>query len=253
MQLLHERWGIALTETEDDGNAAADLEGGDAKDEEGFERDWALVTTCEGMHVVVSLMPGRVPNEEAEHFAQANYMWPEAVGAAKAHQAHLLVAVMGENDVLERATLHTKLLDTAAALDNALAVYSDGVVQKPEIYTEFAQAIRDTQLPLMNWVWFGHYQDENLCIFYTYGLRKFGKLEMELVIDDEHRTNQEYLIDARYFLMNIAHYVLSSDVAFQDGETLGISETHHLPIRVNEGLTVPFDSVKIHYTAPQNT
>lgn len=249
LQLVEDRWGIVLIE-EDDAGEDADNASVDAPDEENLDRNWALVTTYEGMHVVVSLMPGRIPNEEAEHFAQANYMWPEAVEAAKAHHAHLLVAVMGDNDVLERATLHTKLLDTATALDNVLAVYADGVVQKPEIYSEFAQAIRDSHLPLMNWVWFGHYQDEKLCIFYTYGLRKFGKLEMELIIDDENRTNQEYLIDARYFLMNIAHYVLSSDITFMDGETLGVSETHHLPIHVNEGFTVPFESVKIHYTAP---
>lgn len=245
LKLLKDRWGIALSEDEDEDEGHCGCE------DDKTNRDWTLVTTYNDMHVVVSLMPGRVPNEETEYFAQANYMWPEAVEAAKAHKAHLLVAVMGMNDVLARATLHTQLLDTAAALDNVLAVYTDGIVQKPEIFREFAQAIQDSQLPLLNWVWFGHYQDENLCIFYTYGLRKFGKLEMELIIDDDNRTNQEYLINARYFLMNIVHYVLSNDVTFLDGETLGVSETHHLPIRVNEGIAVPFDSIKIHYTAPE--
>ena len=32
----------------------------------------------------VALMPGRVPDDEAEHYAAANYMWPGAVEAAKA-------------------------------------------------------------------------------------------------------------------------------------------------------------------------
>ena len=47
----------------------------------------------------------------------------------KTHQAHLMVAVLGqEEDLLERGKLYVKLLASCCRQKNALGVYTSGVV-----------------------------------------------------------------------------------------------------------------------------
>ena len=58
--------------------------------------DPAIVFEHEGMMVSAALIEARVPNEEAEYWANSNFMErDQALAAARDHQAHLLVAVMG--------------------------------------------------------------------------------------------------------------------------------------------------------------
>ena len=54
-------------------------------------------------------MPGPVPNGEAEHYAQGNYLWKDATEVARQHEAHILVSVTGDqSNLLERAKLFTR-------------------------------------------------------------------------------------------------------------------------------------------------
>ena len=49
------------------------------------------------MTVAVSLMEAPVPDGEAEYWANSNFMEKDAaVSAAKAHQAHVLVAILDQ-------------------------------------------------------------------------------------------------------------------------------------------------------------
>ena len=73
------------------------------EDEDGGNRDDAVVFEVGDMIAAVSLMPYPIPDGEAELNAENNYMWPEAVKAAKEHCAHIMVAVLGkEENLLER-------------------------------------------------------------------------------------------------------------------------------------------------------
>lgn len=76
---LKERWQI-----EDE------PEGEDKGEEDLEERDDSIVLNYHGTILAVSLMPGPIPNGEAEANAEKNYMWSEAVTTTKHHQAHLL-------------------------------------------------------------------------------------------------------------------------------------------------------------------
>ena len=76
------------------------------------------------MIAAVSLMAAPIPNGEAELNAENNFLWPEAVEVTKTHQAHLMVAVLGqEEDLLERGKLYVKLLAACCRQKNALGVY----------------------------------------------------------------------------------------------------------------------------------
>ena len=86
---LEEMWGIEAEEDEEDSS------------------EDALVFEVDGRVAAVSLMKGPIPDGEAETNAENNYMWPEAVDAAREHRAHLLVFVgeREDDDLIERGKL----------------------------------------------------------------------------------------------------------------------------------------------------
>ena len=61
----------------------------DESDEDEENSGDAVVMRVGGMMLIVTLFHGHIPDNEAEINAENNYMWPEAVEAAKAHKAHM--------------------------------------------------------------------------------------------------------------------------------------------------------------------
>ncbi len=225
-----------------------------------FKADWgtdlpdeggngeALVFHVDDMMLAVAIMPYPVPYGEAEHYAAANYLWPDAVTAAKTHQAHVLISVIGQDaDLLERGKLFTKAVASCLKQSNATAVYTDGTVFQPDFYREVAGFMRndDKALPLLDWVWFGVYHTDEQKGIYTYGLRKFGKEEIEVFADAD-------LNDVRDFLLDITSYILECDVTLQDGETIGFSEEQKLGITLSDGIALDGQTLKIEYPYEEN-
>jgi len=82
--------------------------------------DDAVVMRVGNMMLIVTLFHGHIPDNEAEINAENNYMWPEAVEVAKAHKAHIMVAVLGEEEkLLERGKLFTKAIIEGFMLQSA--------------------------------------------------------------------------------------------------------------------------------------
>ncbi len=223
---LKEKWDIEAVEDKDD-------------------PDYALVFEYGDMLAAVSLLNGRIPKGEAEANAENNYMWPEAVQAAKAHKAHIMVAVIskGEDDLLERGKLYTKIMAACCRQQYALGVYTSGVVFEPRFYEGFADMMRDGELPVFNWIWFGLYRSEKSVSGYTYGMDVFGKDEIE-VLDTAADPSE-----LRDFMAGIVTYVLHEDAALQDGETIGFSEEDKHKITRSEGVALPGMTLKISYEA----
>ena len=73
--------------------------------------------------------------------------------------------------------------------------------------------MKEDELPIFNWIWFGLYRSEGGLNGYTYGMDVFGKEEMEVL-----NANAEPG-ELRDFLASLASYVLACDVTLQDGET----------------------------------
>ena len=91
------------------------------------------------MIAAVSLMPFPVPDGEAELNAENNYMWQDAVKAAKEHRAHIMTAVLGkEESLLERGKLYVKLLAACCRQKYVTGIYTSGVVFEPRFYEGFA-------------------------------------------------------------------------------------------------------------------
>ena len=228
---LREEWGI-VDEEPDEG------------DEDVENSDDAVVMRVGNMMLIVTLFHGHIPDNEAEINAENNYMWPEAVEVAKAHKAHIMVAVLGEEEkLLERGKLFTKAMAVCCKQKYATGVYTSGVVFEPHFYEGLADMLKKDELPIFNWVWFGLYRSEGGLNGYTYGMDVFGKEEMEVLNTDAEPE------ELRDFLASLASYVLACDVTLQDGETIGFSADDKHTITRSPGVSLPEEqmTLKIGY------
>ena len=202
--------------------------------------DDALVFEVGDMLAAVSLADYPIPGGEAEANAENNYMWPDAVKVAKKHRAHIMVAVLGkEDDLLEKGKLFTKLVAACCRQKYATGIYTSGVVFEPHFYEGFADMMRNDELPIFNWIWFGLWQDENGMNGYTYGLDSFGKDEMEVLNADAEPS------DLRDFLASLASYVLENDVELYDGETIGFAADDKHTITRSPGVSLPEEQMTL--------
>ena len=225
---MKEKWDIAVDEY-------------DASEE---KNDDALVFEVGDMVAAVSLATYPIPNGEAELNAENNYMWEDAVKVAKEHCAHIMVAVLGkEENLLEKGKLYTKVVAACCKQKYATGIYTSGVVFEPRFYEGFADMMKEDELPIFNWVWFGLYQSEGGLNGYTYGMDVFGKEEMEVLNTDAEPE------DLRDFLASLASYVLACDVTLQDGETIGFSADDKHTITRSPGVSLPEEqmTLKIGY------
>lgn len=203
----------------------------------------SFVISVGDMMAAVSLIDAPVPEEEAVANAANNYMWPGAVDAAKAHTAQILVAVLGNQaPVLERGKLLVKFIAACCKQETVLGVYTSGTVFQPGFYLDAAQMLADGGLPVLNWIYFGLYQEERAWNAYTYGMRMFGKEEMEVLHADAQPD------ELRNFLLDIVYYVLDENVTLHAGETLGFSESQKLPITYSKSDVLEGMTLKIGFT-----
>ena len=204
--------------------------------------DEDTIVNFDKCRIVISKFPAPVPNEEAEINAENNWMWEEAVEVTKTHKAHIVVAILGdEEDVIVRGLLYTKIMATCCKQEKAIGVFTSGVVFEPSYYMNAAEMIRDGELPIFTWVWFGLYRTENGLSTYTYGMKAFGKYELEILDADEEVGKLLSFISA------IASYILQDDVEFKDGETIGLSEEDIHQITLSKGVALPEKTLKISY------
>ena len=202
--------------------------------------DDALVFEVGDMLAAVSLNNYPIPGGEAEGNAENNYMWEDAVKVAKEHRAHLMVAVLSkEENLLEKGKLFTKVVAACCRQEYATGIYTSGVVFEPRFYEGFAEQMREDELPIFNWIWFGLWRDENGMNGYTYGLDSFGKDEMEVLGTDAEPG------DLRDFLASLASYVLENDVELHDGETIGFAEDDKHTITRSPGVGLPEEQMTL--------
>ena len=194
----------------------------------------SLVFEAGDMIAAVSLMHGPVPGGEAEDNAENNYMWPDAVKAAQSHAAHIMVTVLGkETDVRLRGQFFVKLAAACCRQPGVLGVYTSGVVFEPSFYADMAGVMKEGELPLNNWIWFGLHRREGGVCGYTYGMDVFGKEELEVLDADADP------LAVREFLVSLAGYVIGSDVNLNDGETIGFSQGDRHRITRSPGVALP--------------
>ncbi len=205
--------------------------------------DKLIYADVDGMRVMVGFMDFPVPDGEAEYWVQGNYLWKEGVEVVKTHEAHLIISVLGDYDVIPKGKLFVKLAAAAMKQENAIAFYNKGSVYPSDMYLAFCEPLKRGDMPLLNWVWFGIYGNDEQIGCYTYGMRRFGKEEMEVYVPRENAD----LNDIRAFLLDIVSYVLDSGVTLKNGETIGFTADQKLPITLSRGIAVDGNTLKIAY------
>ena len=210
--------------------------------EEDFLDNPTLVFESGGMLASVTFKGGPVPNGEAEHFAETNYMWTDAVSETKKHVAQIVVVVLDRGQpAIEAAKFCTKITSCCLKLENAVGVYTSGTVFQPMFFIDVADLMKEEKLPIQNWIYFGIYSSEGQTGGYTYGLRLFGKEEIEII---DSTAMPEFVHD---FLTDIAYYILSEDIILKDGETIGFTESQKFKITKSKGNALGGYTFKINY------
>ena len=211
--------------------------------EDSKEDGKAVIFDVNGMMVTIGLMEIKVPDGEAEYWANSNFMTREkSLAAAEKHEAHLLVAVLGgESAPLEAGKVFVKAASACLKADNALGIYDCGTVWLPEDYIQSAMVMKEGGFPLADLVFIGLYQDERGISGWTNGLSSFGKEELEIV-DSSQPPAEVYDM-----LWNISAYVIQEGAVLRDGQTLGFSEGQKLPLELSKGIYVDGDSIKVGF------
>ncbi len=212
----------------------------------GTEKEGILVFDAEGFTLAVSFVDAPIPDGEAEHYVQGNYLWPGGLEAVKTHEAQIILAVFTRSgSPLDSGKMYTKLASSCLKLPNAVGLYSSGTVFQPEVFVEMAEIMRSSEeedfFPLLNLVHFGLVQTEAGLNGYTCGLKPFGKDEIEVL------GSQATPADLREFLIDISSYIVEQNVTLRDGETIGFSAEQKLSITRSEGVYVQGESLKIGF------
>ncbi|EJJ4785994.1 DUF4261 domain-containing protein [Campylobacter coli] len=207
--------------------------------DENFTKE-GVIFSYENMLVTLNLIKNPIPNHEVEYYANFNFMWKDALEQTKKHKAHLLIAVLSQDQSkLEQAKMFTKI--AALCLDNkhALGFYTGAVVLEPSFYIENVKMLDDNRLPVYNWIYVSVYPSENGVNAYTYGLRNFDKLELEVC--DANIEEKELF----FTLYDIILHILTYDLSLKDGDTLKFEDGRILSFKKSQGIGVENESLKI--------
>lgn len=203
----------------------------------------AIAFDEDGMLVTVGLMETKVPDGEAEYWANSNFMTREkSIAAAKNHNAHLIVAVLGHDaDPLKAGELFVKVAASCLKAPNALGIYDCGTVWLPEDFIRSAMIMKEGEFPLTALVFVGLYQDEKGVSSWTNGLSSFGKDELEVI------NSSQSPADVYDMMLNISAYLIQEGAVLRNGETIGLSAEQKLPITISKGVYVDGQSIKIGF------
>lgn len=198
------------------------------------------IFSYENRLITLNLIKNPIPNHEAEYYAKFNFMWKDALEQTKKHKAHLLVAVLSQNESkIEQAKFFTKIAALCLENEHALGFYTGAVVLEPRFYIENAKMLDDNRLPIYNWVYVSVYPSENGVSAYTYGLRNFDKLELE-VCNANVREKELF-----FCIYDIILHILTYDITLKDKDVLKFEDGKELKFIKSQGVSIENESLKI--------
>lgn len=206
--------------------------------------DESSVLTIDNYNIAIGNIPLPIPRNEIEETASYNYYWENGKEETSKHKGHIIVSIIngGKNPVKENI-LFNKVVSSILNNSKSIGVYIGGrtLLLSKEFYQANLEDISESNLPINNLIYFGIRKENSKTSIYTYGLKDFRKKEME-IIESEHDVDD--LIGMMY---NLTSYVLESDVTLKDGETIGMSETQKLKIKLSKGKFLDEQTLKIEY------
>lgn len=204
----------------------------------------ASVLTVDKYQIAIGNMPVAIPGNEIAEAAEYNYYWENGKSEATSHKGHIIVSILngGKNPIKENI-LFNKVVSSILNNSKSIGVYIGGrtLLLSKEFYQYNIDGISETNLPINNLVYFGIRKENNKNSAYTYGLKDFGKLEME-IIESTH-SNEEIM----ELLYNLTSYILESNITLKNGETIGMSSEQKLKITKTKGKYIEEETLKIDF------
>ncbi len=223
IQDLKSYWGLAVDNVEGDDSTAT--------------------FAVNGELAAIALMPAPIPAEEIESMFEYSYLWRDAEKETKEHTQHAIVTLLSsKNATVERYSILTKInASILKTSETAIGVYQGAqtLLLSKNLYIDFADFLREEQLPIQLWVYIGIFNGEVKSSIYTYGMKEFGKSEIEII---DAPMNGEELYE---FLLSILAYVLEYDVTLKDGETIGFTEEQKIKITESKAIYLDGKSLKL--------
>lgn len=219
------------------------------KVKENLKRNWQMDITSditeEGFvfNVGNTLIKIVKNNEDLKDFmfekVKNNIFWIEGESEVAKVKSYVDVIIEDGKDRVKLAKLFVKVVTSVLKVDGSIGVYREPSIISKEDYIDVAEELYDNEFPTLDMVYFGLYRTENGIGGYTKGLEFFGKKEIE-VLDTDIDVEKLYT-----FLIDVADYVITSDVKLNDGETIGFSVEQKIPMSLSEGVAVEGESIKI--------
>ena len=223
VQELKSHWGLEISEVSGDDSSAT------------FVIDGALVA--------LALMDLPIPSQEFEELYAYSYLWQDVEKDTQEHTQHAIVSILSDNlSPVETYSLLTKVnASILKTSQSAMGIYqgSATLLLPKDLYLDLADLLKEEMLPLQLWIYMGIINQGDKTSIYTYGLKEFGKIEIEII---ESPMNSD---DLYYFLLSILQYVLGSDVILKDGETIGFSEDQKIKITESKAVFLEGNSLKL--------
>ncbi|EJC6059217.1 DUF4261 domain-containing protein [Campylobacter jejuni] len=110
---------------------------------------------------------------------------------------------------------------------------------EPSFYIENAKMLDDNRLPVYNWIYVSVYPSENGVNAYTYGLRNFDKLELEVC--DLNIEEKELF----FCIYDIVLHILTYDINLKDKDILKFEDGKEIKFIKSQGISVENESLKI--------
>lgn len=204
-----------------------------------------------GMHFVVTHMPAPVPNQEVERAAQYNILWKEAKTVAAEHQSFLVVAIV-KNPSLDKVKTYlnfTKICGSLTALPNVSAVYMGGqhLMISPQEYRHHVAFLqkaiekKETYLPIPLWIYFGLVRGEKGGYAYTYGLKDFGRMELELL------DTPLSPLQAHQILNMLCYMSLTENVVLKNNDRVRLDKNQFVVLKQSKGVMMQVDTLKVFF------
>lgn len=223
IQDLKSYWGLKVGEIEGDDNTAT------------FKIDEELAA--------LALIPAPIPAAEFEPIYNYSYLWKEAEKEIQEHTQHAIVSLLGSNTpAVERYSLLSKVnASILRTCETAIGIYQGAstLLLPKNLYIDFADLLLDDMLPIQLWVYIGIINSDEKSSVYTYGMKEFGKSEIEII---DAKMNGSELYD---FLLPVLDYVLRQDVTLRHGETIGFTEEQKIKITESKAVYLDGNSLKL--------
>ncbi len=204
--------------------------------------DTAAAFNANGEQVMIGYISCPIPDSEFEDLYDFASLWKEAKNDIAQHNQHALVIISpSSTSTVERFKLLTKVIASILRTSETAIGFYYGEVEllvPKEVYLELADFLLEEDLAVPLWVSVNTFSDQGKRSAYTYGLKEFGKPEIEVVCSEEE--------DELYFLLlDVADYVIRQNVTLKNGETLGFTENQRIKITESKAVYLDGKTLKL--------